>query len=345
MQQPAAPAGFRVDPDDHTTVARARSCRQLPGVGCPGTSKVGVGLSSEQRLTEAYVELADCGPGQFDIADFLRRLAHRSVELLDAAGASVMLADNHGQLKLVASSSPGIRVAEAPDPRVGSGPGPEAYLSGRPVTCTDLDDVPERWEGFAALARAAGYRSAHAWPLRHQDQVLGAIELYGANTGEYDENAAHVAAGLARIATITLLRERRQQRADTLAQQLQQALDSRLVIEQAKGMLAERRSLGVDQAFVLLRGHARRHQMRLATLASQVLDGTADGSLIARPHPRPAGAAQNRQPAGPEPARSGNGAARSSGGPARSGTSGASRTAGSGKPPHRSTTAGGPNRP
>ncbi|GAA4980889.1 GAF and ANTAR domain-containing protein [Actinopolymorpha pittospori] len=296
-------------------------------------------------MTEAYVELADCGPGQFDIAGFLRRLAHRSVELLDAAGASVMLADNHGQLKLVASSSPGIRVADAPDPRAGSGPGPEAYLSGRPVTCTDLGEVPERWEGFATLARAAGYRSAHAWPLRHQDQVLGAIELYGADTGEYDENAVHIANGLARIATITLLRERRQQRADTLAQQLQQALDSRLVIEQAKGMLAERRSLGIDQAFVLLRGHARRHQMRLATLASQVLDGTADGSLIARPHQRPAGAAQSRQPAGAEPVRPGSGAARSSGAPVRSSTSGAPRSSTGAKPAYRSPAAGRPSRP
>ncbi|MET9023548.1 GAF and ANTAR domain-containing protein [Actinopolymorpha sp. NPDC004070] len=264
-------------------------------------------MSRERRITEAFVELAGTAASQDGNADFLRLFAQRCVDLIDAAGATVMLADEHGRLGLAATSSPAIRLAEVTGLRVGSGPGPEAYALGRPVACPDLDAPPERWHGFAVAARAEGYASAHAWPLRDRDEVLGGVELYRTTTGPYDEPDAELAEALAHVAAISLLRERRQQRADVLTQQLQQALDSRLVIEQAKGVLAERRSLGIDQAFVLLRGHARRHQMRLATLAGQVLDGTADGSLLGRPDQRSGG----RGPAHPEPART---AGRSPGG-------------------------------
>nr|WP_238342453.1 GAF and ANTAR domain-containing protein [Actinopolymorpha rutila] len=241
-----------------------------------------------------------------DTADFLRLFAQRCADLVDAAGATVMLADDHGRLGLAATSSPAVRLAEVTGLRVGSGPGPEAYALGRPVACPDLHAPPERWDRFAAAARAEGYASAHAWPLRDRDEVLGAVELYRTTSGPYDEPDAELAGALAHVAAISLLRGRRQQRADVLTRQLQQALDSRLVIEQAKGVLAERRSLGIDQAFVLLRGHARRHQMRLATLAGQVLDGTADGSLIGHPDPRTAGK-------GPAPAESARTAGRSPG--------------------------------
>ncbi|MGW0231856.1 ANTAR domain-containing protein [Actinopolymorpha singaporensis] len=249
-------------------------------------------MSRERRITEAFVELAGTAASQDDTAAFLRLFAQRCVDLVDAAGATVMLADEHGRLSLAATSSPAVRLAEVTGLRVGSGPGPEAHALGRPVACPDLDSPPERWEAFATAARAEGYASAHAWPLRDRDEVLGAVELCRTRTGPYDEPDAELAAALAHVAAISLLRARRQQRADVLTQQLQQALDSRLVIEQAKGVLAERRSLGIDQAFVLLRGHARRHQMRLATLAGQVLDGTADGSLLGHPDPRTSGKSQ-----------------------------------------------------
>lgn len=246
-------------------------------------------MSRERRITEAFVELAGTGASEDDTDGFLRLFAQRCVDLVDAAGATVMLADEHGRLSLAATSSPAVRLAEVTGLRVGSGPGPEAYALGRPVACPDLDAPQERWDAFAAAARAEGYASAHAWPLRDRGEVLGAVELYRTTTGPYDEPDAELAAALVHVAAISLLRARRQQRADVLTRQLQQALDSRLVIEQAKGVLAERRSLGIDQAFVLLRGHARRHQMRLATLAGQVLDGTADGSLADHPDPRTGG--------------------------------------------------------
>ena len=236
-------------------------------------------MAREQRVSEAFLDLADTLQPEFDIAEFLHRLARSAVDLVGAEAARVILADNHGCLKVVASLTP--NGGELPDPQHVDGPGPQAYRCGTPVGGRDLDAELQQFPDFASLARAAGFRSAHAWPLRHKKQVIGAIEVYRITPGAYSETDAKIVENLTSLATIIVLRERRQQHADTLAAQLQQALDSRLVIEQAKGILAERTRLGVDQAFVLLRGHARRHQMRLAALAAQVIDGTVDAGLIA----------------------------------------------------------------
>ncbi|MEQ4204169.1 GAF and ANTAR domain-containing protein [Actinopolymorpha sp. B9G3] len=235
----------------------------------------------EQRVSKAVIELADTLDEQFDIAAFLRRLAQLSVDLLAADAARVMLADNHATLQVVASSSPAEALAGLPPPATpGDGPGPESYESGRSVMCADLETARAKWPAYSAIALAAGFRSVHTWPLTHRHHVIGAIEIYRTGSGQCTDAEAEVALTLVHLATISVLRERRRQDADTLAGQLQQALNSRLVIEQAKGILAERVQLGVDQAFALLRGHARRHQLRLATLAAQVVDGTYDTSRL-----------------------------------------------------------------
>ncbi|WP_020574860.1 GAF and ANTAR domain-containing protein [Actinopolymorpha alba] len=250
-------------------------------------------MSRDERLTKAIVELADTLTTPFDVADFLRTFAHHCVDILGAAGASVLMADDHGQLSLVAATSPDIRPAEPLDLVDGSGPAPDCYRSSLPVSCPDLESAPDSWQRFAARARAADVRSVHAWPLRHHDQTIGAAEVYLSQPGQLDEADARRADTLVKVATISVLRERRQQQADILAHQLQRALDSRLVIEQAKGILSVRRNLGLEEAFTVLRGHARRHQMRLATLAKQVIDGSidlapaAEGRAAPRPRLRP----------------------------------------------------------
>jgi GAF domain-containing protein len=136
----------------------------------------------------------------------------------------------------------------------------------------------------------------HAWPLRYRNQVIGSTEVYQATPGPITDADARLAESLATIVAISVLRERRQERADTLAGQLQQALNSRLVIEQAKGILAERVRVGVDQAFTMLRAHARRHQMRLALLAQQVVEGTLDTTLLAS-EPAPSSRRRTATPA------------------------------------------------
>ena len=239
---------------------------------------MGVGMG-DQRLSTAFIDLTDTLGDQFDAARYLGRLADHCVRLLDAAAASVALGDEHGRLRTVASAPADslTRFGEQPGT---DDPAEVAYRSGGPVTCTGLDAPDPAPGSFAADARAEGFTSVRAWPLRHRAEVIGSLTLYRSGPGPGTGADDQVAGALTRVATISLLRERRQERADTLAGQLQHALDSRLVIEQAKGILSERGRFGVDQAFALLRGHARHHQMRLALLAHQVIDGTVDPSVV-----------------------------------------------------------------
>lgn len=250
-------------------------------------------MARERRLRTAFVDLTDTLHGEFDVAEYLDKLAHHVLDLLAAAGTRVLLADDHAKLRIIATATSTVTMTELVEsPDVDAGPGAEAHGTGQAVSGADLDADADahadadarRWPAFSAAARAAGARSVHAFPLRHRQQVIGAFELYAAGPGPFSDADLRLAESLGNIATITVLRERRQQRADTLARQLQQALDSRLVIEQAKGILSERGRLGIDQAFALLRGHARRHQMKLATLALQVIDGTVDTNIVTRGH-------------------------------------------------------------
>jgi GAF domain-containing protein len=254
-------------------------------------------MSREQRVNRAIIELADTLHEQFDIAEFLRRLAQLSVDLLGADGARVMLSDNHEALQVVATSSPPEGLAGLPSPAFADGPGPQAYATARPVTSADLDADPTAWPDYATAGHAAGFRSVLALPMSHHNHVIGAIEVCRSATGHVATADAELATTLVQLATVSVLRERRRQQADTLAGQLQRALDSRLVIEQAKGVLAERTQLGVDQAFALLRGHARRHRMRLAALAAQVIDGTYDTTRLVQ--------TESRVRSGPVPTRRG----------------------------------------
>jgi ANTAR domain/GAF domain len=241
-------------------------------------------MSGEQRLGDAFVALADTLGPAFEVADLLGRLAETCVALLGGSASRVMLLDDDRH-ELAGYADQSTSVAALPPPDRAGGPGPEAYRSGRPVSCPDLDAAPAHWRGLAESARAAGLRGVYAWPLRHRDSVVGAVEVYRTGSMPYTEPEVHRGQVLATVATISILRERRQRRADELARQLQHALDSRLVIEQAKGILAERSKVGVDEAFTLLRGYARRHQSRLATVARQLIDGAIDAALVAPPGP------------------------------------------------------------
>jgi ANTAR domain/GAF domain len=259
----------------------------------------GDGMAGEQRLSDAFIALADTLHPAFAVEDLLGRLARDYVELLDASASRVILVDDHDRLGVVATADPASLLASLPAPHLADGPGPESHRSGQPVACPDLDAAPASWEDMAAPASAAGLRGVHAWPLRHRDQAIGAVEVYHTRSTAYADHEVRRGGVLATVATISILRERRQRHADALAQQLQNALDSRLVIEQAKGILAERAKLTVDQAFLVLRAFARRRQMRLATLARQVIDGTLDGSLMTRESG--GGAARDSAGASPDP--------------------------------------------
>jgi GAF domain-containing protein len=224
-------------------------------------------------LSDTFVELTDTMVADFDIIDFLHVLTSRSVELLNVSAAGLLLADPRGELRVVAASSEAARLLELFQLQSDQGPCLDCFRSGHPVAVTDLS-ADQRWPQFTAAAGQAGFSAMQALPMRLRDQVIGALNLFRVAAGAFDAEVVHIGQALADVATISLLHERSMRRTDTLNEQLQTALNSRVVIEQAKGKLAERLGIDVDQAFALLRDQARHHNQRLSDLARDFVDGT-----------------------------------------------------------------------
>jgi len=221
------------------------------------------------------VELADTLVDDFDVVELLTHLADRCVEVLDVAAAGLMIARPGGEdLHVVASSSDAMRVLELFELQAEEGPCPDSYRTGEPVLNEDLASVDGRWPRFAPRALGAGFRSVHALPMRLRGQTIGALNLFRAAEGSLDEADVVAAQALADVATIAILQQRAAVEARVLNEQLSQALNTRIVIEQAKGVLAERANLDMEQSFARLRAHARSHNLRLAGVAQAVIDGT-----------------------------------------------------------------------
>lgn len=230
-------------------------------------------MTKQNRLAETFVELADTLVADFDIVDFLHTLADRCAELFEAAEAGVMLADQRGGLRVVASSSERARLLELFEIQNEEGPCLDSFRSGRRVGAEDLQADPQRWPLFTAEALTAGFRSVDALALRCQSQVIGALNLFRAEPGALGEDDLVAAQAMADVATIGILQQRAVQEARVLVEQLQTALNSRIVLEQAKGVLAERAHLNLDDAFKMLRGYARNHNLRLRVVAESVISG------------------------------------------------------------------------
>lgn len=229
----------------------------------------------DRRTAQTFVELADTLVADFDVIDLLQTLAERCVDLLDVDAAGILLADPRGSLTLVAASTEQVRLLELFQLQEAEGPCLDCYHSGRMVSCPDLAAPPQQWPRFAAEARRAGFAAVQAFPLRLRDQVLGAVNLFGSATGAFSPESISVAQALADVATIGITHERTLRRHQLVTEQLQHALNSRIVIEQAKGMLAERGQINVADAFALLRTYARNHNQQLSTVARQVIDQDA----------------------------------------------------------------------
>jgi transcriptional regulator with GAF, ATPase, and Fis domain len=228
----------------------------------------------EQLLSETFVELTDTMVAGFDVIDFLHVLTDRSVRLLDASAAGLLLADPRGELRVVAASSERARLLELFQLQNDQGPCLDCFRTAQPVAVADLSAETQRWPRFAATARDAGFTAVQALPMRLRDQVIGALNLFRTGAGPFDPTGVRVGQALADVATISLLHERALRRSETLNEQLQTALNSRVVIEQAKGKLAERLDLDMDQAFTVLRHHARDRNQRLSDLARALIDGS-----------------------------------------------------------------------
>jgi transcriptional regulator with GAF, ATPase, and Fis domain len=227
-----------------------------------------------QLLSETFVELTDTMVADFDVIDFLHVLTDRSVQLLDVSAAGLLLADQRGELRVVAASSEAARLLELFQLQNDQGPCLDCFRAGQPVAAADQAAAAQRWPRFAAAARQAGFGAVQALPMRLRDQVIGALNLFRAASGTFDPADVRIAQALADVATISLLHERTMRHSEALNEQLQTALSSRVVIEQAKGKLAERRGLDMAQAFALLREQARARNMRLSDLAQAFIEGS-----------------------------------------------------------------------
>ena len=240
-------------------------------------------LEREQRVVPAMVEFADTLVTGFDLVDFLHRLTERCAELLDASAAGLMLVDPNGKLRVMAASDERANLLELFELQNQEGPCLDSFRTGQAVVNEPIDES-SRWPAFASEARAAGFRSVHALPLRLRKVTMGALNLFQTYPGQLDKADIRVGQALADIATIGIFQERALSEARTVASQLQSALNSRVVIEQAKGMLSERAGVDMDEAFRLIRAYSRRNNLHLSDVTRRFIDGTLPTeSLTDRP--------------------------------------------------------------
>jgi transcriptional regulator with GAF, ATPase, and Fis domain len=234
----------------------------------------------ERKLTDTFVFLADTLVDDYDVVELLDVLVASCVELFGVTEAGLLLADPSGNLSVIATSSEETRLLEVFQLQNNEGPCLDCILNGRPVTSTDLSNDTTRWPMFAPSAQAAGFKSVVALPLRLRDQTIGALNLFGERAELISANDQRVAQALADVATIGILQWRASHHAATVAEQLQHALNSRVVIEQAKGVLAERGGTNMDAAFNALRSYARGHNLKLTNVALAVVRGEIDPSAF-----------------------------------------------------------------
>jgi transcriptional regulator with GAF, ATPase, and Fis domain len=226
---------------------------------------------SAERLARIFVEVADTLVDEFDLIEFLHLLADRTAGLVRASAAGLLLADQRGNLEFMAGSDENVKLLELFQLQSHDGPCLDAFRTARPVINADLQAAGGRWPRFAPRATAVGFRSVHAFPLRLRSEVIGALNLFGTDVGALDASDVQIVQAVADVATIGLLQERTIHRSEILTEQLQGALNSRIVIEQAKGAIAQAQGVSVDEAFTRLRGYARGTNRRLSDLAHAVV--------------------------------------------------------------------------
>jgi GAF domain-containing protein len=233
-------------------------------------------LPRDELVAEVVVALTDTLSDGFDVADLLYTLTTACVELLDVDAAGVLLVDEQGRLVPVAATHGGSANLENLQILFKEGPCLDAVRASGTVHSTDLDDDVDRWPAFARQARAEGFRAAHAEPVALHAEVVGGLNLFRREPGPLPATDQRIAHFLGTAAAIGILHRRAQVNVETVNQQLEHALTSRVVIEQAKGFLAARHALDLGTAFIRLRGHARSRQRPLTDVARAVLDRSLD---------------------------------------------------------------------
>lgn len=231
-------------------------------------------VTREAQLFDALAELADTLVVGYDVVELLQRLVESCADLLDVDAAGLLLADANGALELVASTSEENRVVEAMQVAAQAGPCIRCFETSSVVSVPDIAAEPDEWPDFARVSAENGFRSVYAIPMRLRESTIGTLNLFRQLAGALNERDAQAAQAMADMATIGVLHERAWRAADTVRTQLQAALTSRVVIEQAKGVLAQTHGIPVNDAFAKLRNYARQNQLPLSHVAQQLVDRT-----------------------------------------------------------------------
>ncbi|HET9139176.1 GAF and ANTAR domain-containing protein [Actinophytocola sp.] len=234
------------------------------------------GDQRESRLLEAFVQLADTLVDDYDVVDLLHQLVAHCVRILEVDAAALLLVTQRPgeELQVLASSTEQTRLLELFQVQTNEGPCLDCVRTGEPVVVADLTQAAERWPHFASRALREGFSRVHAVPLRLRGQTIGALNLFGKGVGALPDRDLLVARALADTATIGILQERAVHRGEVLTEQLETALHSRVIIEQAKGVLAQAGAVDMDQAFQALRRYARGRRLRLSDTAHRIVAGT-----------------------------------------------------------------------
>jgi len=232
-------------------------------------------VAREARVADAFVELVNQLAVGFDVVDLLTALTSRCVELLDAGAAGILLADTQGQLRVMAASSEEIRLVELFQVQNAQGPCLDSFAAGSMVSSDDLT-TESRWPGFAAVSVAAGFTAVCAIPLRLGPRVLGALNLFMNRPKKLTAAQIHLARALADVASIAIVQGELARQSELVQGQLEHALQSRIVIEQAKGMIAQRAATDMDDAFSRLRAFARSTNRQLTEVARNLTEGALE---------------------------------------------------------------------
>lgn len=240
-------------------------------------------ITREEKINDAFVRVAGTLIDDYDVVDLLSTLMNTCTELLDVQAGGILLTDTTGGLELVASTSEEAETVEIMTVAAGAGPCIESYTTGAVVSVPNIDEDAQSWPRFRRTALEQGFRAAHAIPLRLHGQVIGAMNLMSTDAGALSARDSRLAQALADVATVGIVHERNFRQPAVVSAQLHLALDTRVLIEQAKGALAQYLSCTMTEAFTALRDYARTHEISLRVAAQGVLDRTTPIELIAVP--------------------------------------------------------------
>lgn len=229
-------------------------------------------MEREREISRLFVSLADTLVRDYEVIDLLQRLVDGARSVFDVEAVGVMLGAQEDRLALTAASDEDMRTLEVFELQAETGPCYDAYRSGEALSVPDLETERDRWPEFVPRALELGFRSAQAFPLRLREDTIGALNLFRPSPGGLSDDETELGQSLADMAAIGILQQRAVADANVRAEHLQRALDSRVLIEQAKGALAERLGVPAEQAFSRMREHSRSHNMKLREICRRVID-------------------------------------------------------------------------